>query len=230
MLFLLGLAIVPAAVGLGRALLFAVGEVRGTARILSLEAGVFAFLAGFCGFSLMFVLLPRPTRVYVFAHEMTHALFARMQGARVRHVEVGSDRGSVQLSRTHLLTLLAPYFFPLYSVLLTLVLAALAHWLPVAGLRIPGLALLGVSWGFHFCFTIGSLSQHQTDLDRCGYVFGYAWIAFLNLVLLACGLLAANAFAPEPFRVLWYESTLQSYAAVWETLLRHARRLTDLVR
>lgn len=227
---LLGLGIVPAAVGLARALWVSAIDLQVSAKIMSLDRGVFAFVVAFCFFCLAFVFLPRPTRTYIWIHELTHVIFARLQGARYRNFKVSAAGGSVQLSRTSLLTLLAPYFFPLQSVLLTLILLALSRFVAETYLRTPGMALLGLAWGFHFCFTIGSLSQHQTDIERSGYVFGYAWIIFLNLVLLAGGFLAVHSFLFLPFLVLWHDFTFQAYGAVWDTVFEWSEAAITWIR
>ncbi len=222
---LLGLALGPAIVGLARALLEAVIELEGPSSFMSLDTGIFSFVAGFGFFLLTYVFLPRPTRAYVWAHEITHVLFARLHGARVKDMSVRREEGSVVLSRTHLLTLLAPYFFPLHTVLLTLLLLALSPLIPPERIRIPGFALLGVFWGFHACFTINSMLQHQTDLERSGYVFAYALIVFLNLVILAVGFLVVTSFPLRTFLLLWLDQTTEAYAMFWHVAGRNLRRL-----
>lgn len=210
-----GLLLIPLSVGLARALIGATAEAVGASTILSLDAGIFAFLVGFCGYALCYVFLPRPTRAYVWAHEVTHVLFGRLHGARSRDFRVEEDHGSVVLSKTNLLTLLAPYFFPLYAVALVLLLLLVSLWCPLERLRVPGLALLGVAWGFHACFTLDSMLQHQTDLERGGYVFSYAWVIFLNLLVLSAGLLAVTSFPLRLFLLLWHDHAVAAYSVLW---------------
>lgn len=217
--FLLGLLLVPASVGLLRALWRAATLESERPTVLSLDTGVFVFLAGMGAFCLAYVFLPRPTRAYVLAHELTHAIFALLHGARVRDVRVRDDRGSVRISHSHTLTLLAPYFFPLYTVV-TIGLVTLAGlvW-PSRAVEVTGMALIGISWGFHFCFTVNSLLQHQTDIERCGYVFSYALILFLNLLVLAVGLVAATPLTARAFARLWRADTGRAFGALSDTLI-----------
>src|SRR5437763_15417981 len=61
--------------------------------------------------------LPRPIVIYVFGHELTHALWVLLMGGRVSRFQVGRDGGHVVTNRNNFWIALAPYFFPLYSIL-----------------------------------------------------------------------------------------------------------------
>ena len=225
---LLGFALVPAIIGLGYALVGGASEAKGATTVLSLDSGIFAFLAGFCGFSLVYVFFPISPRAYIWAHELTHALFARLHGARVRDLSVEEDCGSIVLSKKHLLTILSPYFFPLYTVGVILVLLLLSFFVPHTHLRIPGLALLGVSWGFHACFTINSMMQHQTDLEYSGYIFSYVFVTLLNLIVLAIGLLVTTSYPVLDFLLLWRDHSAQAYTKLWATVFAYYNRIWGL--
>lgn len=218
--FLVGWLLVPAIIGLFSALLRAMTSVPGSRTVLSLDAGVFAFLVGMGAFCLAYVFLPRPTRAYVVAHELTHALFARLHGSRVGAIDIQDDRGSIRISQPNTMTLLAPYFFPLYTVLLIGIVTLAAVLFPRTDIRIPALGLIGLSWGFHFCFTVNSLLQHQTDIERCGYLYSYTLILFLNLVVLAVGLVAATPLTVIGFLGIWKTEALRAFATLGSTLVR----------
>jgi hypothetical protein len=225
---LTGVALAVPAFGLARALPRAAALARGSNTVLSLDVGLMAFLVGMGLFSLAYVALPRPTRLYVLGHELTHALFAWLQGARVRDLRVRDDRGSIRISHAHWLTLLAPYFFPLYTVLLLLALLLLSAFVPITPYRTGTLGLIGVFWGFHFCFTVNSLLQHQTDVQRCGAVFSYALILLLNLVVLGFGLVIASSLTGRELLALWGAETLTLLRTVGRTLVALHDRLWSL--
>src|SRR5689334_6231976 len=68
---------------------------------------------------IIFALLFRlPTRIYVFAHELTHALFITLCGGKVKKIAVKRDHGFVISNRTNFLITLAPYLFPFYAIML----------------------------------------------------------------------------------------------------------------
>src|SRR5438270_5193288 len=72
--------------------------------------GVVLWLIAFMG-------LPRPLLLYVFGHELTHAVWIWLMGGRVSRFRVGREGGHVMTNRTNFWIALAPYFFPLYSIL-----------------------------------------------------------------------------------------------------------------
>src|SRR5437773_4743064 len=78
-------------------------------------------LAGGACWLVILLLLPKPMWVYVFGHELTHALWAWLFGGRVKKFKATSAGGHVVVNKTNFLITLAPYFFPLYVVLVVLV-------------------------------------------------------------------------------------------------------------
>ena len=140
-----------------------------------------AVLAGVLGFLLVWMFLPAPVRVYVLGHELTHALWGILFGARVGNLKVGLRGGSVTLTKSNFLITLAPYFFPFYTVLVVLV--ALVTRIFVAPLPCSWawLFAVGFTWCLHACFTIQSLLQTQPDIQECGHLFSYVLIWTLNV-------------------------------------------------
>lgn len=145
----------------------------------------------------------RGKRLYVAAHELTHALAAVFSGVRVRKISVKRQSGYVLLDSTNSFISLAPYFIPLY----TLVVAA-AYWLagrfwPVAHLRPWFLAAAGFTLTFHILHTADVLTGPvQSDLKKAGGpVFSLPLLLLLNCLGLAAavkllfpGLLHARAY------------------------------------
>src|SRR5947207_13733087 len=64
-----------------------------------------------------FMGLPRPILLYVFGHELTHAVWVWIMGGRVSRFRVGRAGGHIVTDRTDFWIVLAPYFFPLYRIL-----------------------------------------------------------------------------------------------------------------
>lgn len=63
--------------------------------------------------------------IYVFGHELTHALWAWVFGGKIFEMKVSSEGGVVRTDKSNFLIVLAPYFFPVY-VLITLLLWLIA--------------------------------------------------------------------------------------------------------
>ena len=92
-----------------------------------------AMLAGSACWLVIFVFLPKPMLVYVFGHELTHALWTWAMGGKVKRFKASARGGQVVVTRTNFLVSLAPYFFPLYAMLVVLVFSAghrLWDWRP----------------------------------------------------------------------------------------------------
>ncbi|HEX8076812.1 MAG TPA: hypothetical protein VF511_03275 [Chthoniobacterales bacterium] len=136
--------------------------------------------------------LPRPMLVYVFGHELTHALWVVLMGGRVTRFKVGREGGHIVTDRNNFWIALTPYFFPLYSLLI------------IAGYGIAGLffkvqpygrllyALIGATWTFHFTFTCWMIPKKQTDLTDHGTFFSLVVIYLMNLALLSVMLVLAS--------------------------------------
>lgn len=143
------------------------------------------FLGGFAVWLLLFFILPRPIRTYVLAHELTHALWGFLMGAKVSNLKVSSKGGSVTLTKSNILITLAPYFFPFYSVLTLAIYLLINVWWDTSLYRPFWYALFGLTWAFHLTFTISMLALHQPDVHEHGRVFSYVVIYSINLITAA---------------------------------------------
>jgi hypothetical protein len=164
-------------------------------------AGVLCWLA-------IFLLLPRPTRVYVVGHEVTHVLWAWLFGGRVRRFHASSKGGYVVLTRSNFLVALAPYFFPLYAVVVVLsflVGAALWNWSAYASWFY---LLLGAAYSFHLTLTIETLKVSQSDITGQGVLFSATviWLGNIAVLLLAVSLLTPEISLDQVAGLLWRET------------------------
>ena len=136
--------------------------------------------------------LPRPVIVYVFGHELTHALWVLLMGGRVSRFRVGRDGGHIVTNRNNFLIALAPYFFPLYSLLTIAVYGGLSIFYNMQPYGRWLYALIGVTWAFHFIFTCWMIPKNQTDLTDHGTFFSLVVIYLMNLMLLSVMLVLAS--------------------------------------
>lgn len=192
------------------------------------SAETLGFFTGFALFLATWILLPRPARVYVLGHELTHAVWGLCFGARVWNLKVGAESGSVSLSKSNVWITLAPYFFPFYTMLI--VLAALVTrffagtlaWAPV------WTGAVGFTWCFHICFTVCTLMHRQPDIQEYGRLFSWTLIWFLNtagvLVWIVC---TSDATIAGACRQIAFR-TVHAYAAVWESAVGIVRSLSVL--
>ena len=168
------------------------GAVPALARVLRVAGGADTFwvasLGGAACWLVVFLLLPTPMLVYVFGHELTHALWTWLFGGRVKKFKVTAKGGHVVVSKTNFLIVLAPYFFPVYVVLVLLVFGAgdlLFGWNPY----LPWFHLfLGAAYAFHVTLTWHILRTRQSDLTSQGYLFSAVVIFLGNIGVLLVGL------------------------------------------
>ena len=166
----------------------------GTAKALWLElahAGAFdrvwlPLLAGAACWVVIFLLLPKPMWLYVFGHELTHAVWTWVFGGSVKHFQAGSSGGRVLTTKTNFVIALAPYFFPFYAVLVVVIFMVgdlIWGWrqayLPWFHL------LLGAAYAFHLTLTWEILKTRQTDITSQGYLFSGVVIFLGNALVLA---------------------------------------------
>lgn len=139
-----------------------------------------AFLSG-AGLAVLWVVFFRVGRgarqmLYVFEHELTHALFAVLSFHRVDGLYITREEGGSMHSygQGNWLITLSPYFFP------TLCLpAVLLLWISAPGLRSCFEAFLGVCAVMHVEASLKEFHLEQSDLKKYGQMRSWA------LVLLA---------------------------------------------
>ncbi len=185
---LIALALLPVCVGAGQALWMVI-RASGSADTtwVPMLAGAGCWLA-------IFLLLPKPMWIYVFGHELTHALWTWLCWGRVKRFKASASGGHVVVSKTNFLITLAPYFFPLYAVLVILAFVIghlLWNW---THLLVWFHLLLGVAYAFHVTLTWQVLQTRQTDITSQGWLFSAVVVFLGNVGVLLVGipLLAAK--------------------------------------
>jgi hypothetical protein len=146
------------------------------------------FLAGAVCWILIFAFLPKPMWIYVFGHELTHALWTWLFGGQVKKMKVTSSGGHVVLSKTNFIIALAPYFFPLYAALVVAVFA-LGHLIwDWRGYLVWFHLAIGAAYAFHVTLTWHALQTRQSDITSQGYLFSTVIIFLGNVCVLLFGI------------------------------------------
>jgi hypothetical protein len=190
MKLLVGLLLCPWCLAATRTLITLVEAIR-PASVQAVPYAGWALLIGFALWVALYFLMPRPVRTYVLAHELTHALWGWLMGARIGKIRVSRKGGSVTLSKTNFLITLAPYFFPFYTMCLVLLLLVASLFFDITPYEAFWLALVGFTWGFHVTFTVSMLMRRQTDITESGRIFSYAFIYLMNVLGICLWIVAA---------------------------------------
>ncbi len=169
-------------------------------------------LAGAACWIVVFLLMPKPMWLYVFGHELTHALGTWLFGGQVKKMKVTSAGGHVVTSKTNFVITLAPYFFPLYAVLVVGGFA-LGHliWGWQKYLIVFHL-VVGMAYAFHLTLTFHVLQTRQSDITSQGYLFSGVVIYLGNVCVLLFGLpLLTERVGIFNSLGWWFESTGQIF-------------------
>ncbi len=171
---------------------FCAGAVGALVRVIRVAGAAdtfwVAFLGGAACWLAIYLLLPKPMLVYVFGHELTHALWTWLFGGRVKRFKFSAKGGHVVVTRSNCFIVLAPYFFPLYALLVVLGFAlghVLFGW---HAYRVWFHLLLGAAYSFHLTLTWHILQTRQSDITSQGYLFSVVLIFLGNITVLLIGL------------------------------------------
>lgn len=180
---LIGLALAPAALAAAWATAVALGP----------ALGKFSHTAPLLGGALACLALHatgRGKRLYVAAHELTHALAAVLVGVRVRKISVGRKGGYVLTDSTNAFISLAPYFLPFYTLAVSAAYWTAACFRPLAPYRPWFLAAAGFTLAFHLLHTADILTGPvQSDLRKAGGpLFSLPLLVLLNCLAFAVAL------------------------------------------
>ena len=178
--FIIAVLLLPICAGAAKALWMVVQRTGGA------DTTWVPLLAGAACWIVIFVLLPKPMWIYVLGHELTHALWTWLFWGKVKKMKITSKGGHVVISKTNFVIALAPYFFPLYVVLVIGVFALghfIWHW-PLVWFHL----FAGAAYAFHVTLTLHTLQTQQSDITSQGYLFSAVVIFLGNLSVLLFGI------------------------------------------
>ena len=156
--------------------------------------------------------------LYVLGHELTHAIFVYLFRGKVTDFHVSLEGGYITTNKTNLIIALSPYFVPFWSVVAVAIFLLFRHTtgLPLHADKVL-FAAIGITWTFHFVWTLWMIPRDQPDLKENGTFFSLVVIYLANLLVMALLLclatdspwLSAKEFAHEWVR----------HAAVWSEMV-----------
>ena len=132
--------------------------------------------------------LRKPERMYLWGHEFTHLLVAKLFLRHVHGFHITSrSGGKVVIDRTNVAIDLAPYALPFYNVIALLPATLIAGNPPYA--RKIYLGAAAFLFTMHLCFSAEGFIDGQPDVRRSGRIFSLAVV--LLLLMLWTPILAA---------------------------------------
>ena len=131
--------------------------------------------------------LKNDDRLYVLAHELSHAAAAVFSGVRVRSISVKKNSGCVVTDSSNLFITLAPYFIPFYTAAVLAAYFVCRLCFDIPDLREWALGAAGFTLAFHITHTADTLSgPTQIDLKKAGGVlFSIPLLTLMNCLFIA---------------------------------------------
>ncbi|MDR0977725.1 MAG: hypothetical protein LBL71_01625 [Endomicrobium sp.] len=187
---ILAFTAVPAVLAAGYTLIknFLFLSVSSSSRYIPFWIGVFSYIV-------FQIVLYKPIKTYIFGHELSHAVAGFLSGAIIKKFKIGKNSGSVVITKSSIWIALAPYFFPIYTIVIIIVYVSLGWFIDIKQLYEYYIFLVGFSVSFYIALTIYILSVEQPDLEAYGTFFSYIVILALNIVVftLLIGFVFENA-------------------------------------
>lgn len=154
-------------------------------KIYSLDSNQWFFILGAIVYLVIHTVLFKPNVVYIFGHELTHAIAAFISFGKVKSFKVSKKGGEVKTTKSNVFINLAPYFFPTYTLIAILLWFIAKQFWDVRDYISVFLFAVGLTLTFHFVMTVEFLKTKQPDLIKSGYLFSIALIYFINLSVAA---------------------------------------------
>lgn len=155
------------------------------ASVPTMTAAQLAFLLGSTAYLAWHTMVGKPLKLYVFGHEMMHAVATWISGGQVKAFRVSAKGGHVAGTKTNLGIALAPYLIPVYSVLVALLYVVAGWFWNVRAYASWFYGALGATLAFHFAFTAEFVKTRQPDLIESGRLLSLTFIYWANLAFVA---------------------------------------------
>ena len=134
------------------------------------------------------------TPVYVFGHEFTHWIVAKLFLRKTGKFKVGWNNGFVEVCEANVWITLAPYIVPFYFMLVLLIFGVSQLFIypspPWANIAFLLCAALG--YAYHCSLTVYAIGLSQSDLKIYGEFFSVSLIIAGNVLFLVLALLMYN--------------------------------------
>jgi hypothetical protein len=138
------------------------------------------FLYGMLAYFPIHLLIWRPHFLHVTAHEFTHALFTTLSLGNVYSLHIDTeDSGHITMSKRNIMISLAPYFFPLLTMLILLF-----YMISIELFKTEIAFIAGFFLGCHYIMNLRDLTFEQPDIIQSGgTLFALPLVMLLNLVI-----------------------------------------------
>ena len=209
--FIIGILALPLACGVTSAFY------RNAILINELAKNLNYFIWGIVIYVILHLLFYKPTYFYVLGHETVHAGMAWLFGGKIKSFKVSEEGGSVATDKSNAVIELAPYFIPIYAIIITVIYFVIASSYAINGSLF--VFLIGFALAFHLISTIEIMKVKQPDMLKSGYFFSIIMVYMINIIVISVmfGLIFPG-FSMKKFFVDSLMTSKYVYAAVIKQL------------
>jgi hypothetical protein len=220
--FLLGLLLIPLVLASFRAFLTQLGAFTSDGGSVQ-----YYFFGGFLTYLVFQLAFFKPMRTYVFGHELTHAVWAMMFGGRVKDFTVRPTNGKVVLTKTNFLINLAPYFFPIYTVIVVLIYFLLRAFGRDQQYFVYVIFAIGLTFSFHLALLVYAFSLGQSDIKKTGRLFSLTLVVLFNIIV---AVLILKLMVPQTIQLkVFLNESLLTCRDIWIWLGQKILEFKDLI-
>ena len=175
--YILGALLIPLAIGFSKGFYSELSDLSYIASRLNI------FMWGIIIYMLMHTLICKPAYLYTLGHEAIHAVATWLCGGHITSFNISSSGGSVTTSKTNTFIELSPYFVPVYTIILLLIVPFIKAKFISSSFLTFYVMLLGFSLGMHLIMTADVLKLRQPDMKNSGYLFSLVFVYIGNLLV-----------------------------------------------
>lgn len=164
------------------------------------------FFWGIVVYVVLHLLFYKPAYLYVLGHEAVHAGVAWIFGGKIKSFKVSEEGGQVATTKSNFIIELAPYFIPIYTMIITAIYFVVSRSYPIQGGTF--MFLIGFTLAFHLVSTIETMKIKQPDIIKSGYIFSIAIVYVVNIIVISLifGMVFEGFSISKFFLDLWMAS------------------------
>lgn len=172
------------------------------------------FVWGIVIYVIIHLLFYKPAYLYVLGHEAVHAGMAWILGGKIKSFKVSEEGGQVATTKSNFIIDLAPYFIPIYTIIVTIIYFVVSRSYPGTDASIF-IFLIGFTLAFHIISTVEIMKIKQPDIVKSGYMFSIAIVYIINIAIISVVFgLTFQGFAIKKFFLDLWSGSGHIYAAV----------------
>lgn len=172
------------------------------------------FIVGILLFWAIYLLSSFPKSLYIFGHELAHALSILLFGGKIYSFKIKSEGGMISTNKSNTFIALAPYFLPVYTIFLFSLYNVIDIFFNVSNFLSLYYLILGASYGFHIFCTFLYTRSYQPDLQEEGVVFSIIVIYLANVMVISLLIkIISESFSLINFYASSFISIYEGFAA-----------------